>query len=36
MSRMSMLLTQDGVPMAQILLHQHVIQNGMDHFFLFC
>lgn len=31
---MSMLLTQDGVLMAQIQLHQHVMQNGMD--FVFC
>lgn len=30
MSLMSMLLTRDGVRMAQIPLHQHVTQNGMD------
>lgn len=30
MSLMSMPLTRDGVRMAQIPLHQHVTQNGMD------
>lgn len=32
MSLMSMLSTQDGAPMAQILLHQHVMWNGTDFF----